>query len=214
MSDIKFIVSKRLGDLSVNDSYEPVWLYTSNNPDFIAGMCAVSIPLLSSLSREGMIYDVVIQGADLSSYRVLNNCPSDMVEELDCFSVVDSNTEMCNILFSLIQDKMGVWVKGGDVRYISYSLYHFRDKEFFHGMNQCANYFNRDFRDFICRQPMTSSDVIQRIDNFTFQGPRLFEVDFISREVDEQEIDDENIQAPYQDVDYYEQEFHHSMSHY
>lgn len=177
-----------------------LWKYESSDIEEIAGMACIALPILKEINKDNYTPVFIKSNTNLKQFRVINNHPSELLEQYNCRDEDSDEFEICNIIFTAVQDNVGIWVNSGSNRDIGYSLYIFKTMSFINGMIKFSELFNDDFRSYVYDVPFTSDGKEYIINNYEFKK-RVHRVIPIDTEVEEDEAGDDNIQNPYADYE-------------
>lgn len=177
-----------------------LWKYESNDLEEIAGMACISLAILKELNKDNYTPVSVKSNTSLKQFRVINNHPSELLEQYDCKDKDSEEFEICNTIFTAVGNNVGIWVNSGSNREIGYSLYVFKTMSFINGMIKFSELFNEDFRSYVYDTPFLADSTEYKIENYEFKK-RVHRVIPIDTEVEEDEAGDDNIQNPYADYD-------------
>lgn len=178
----------------------PVWGYSTDNIEEIAGMAAVSQGILKDINKTQDIPITIKTNANLKEFRRINNHPNDLLNIYNCRDV-DNKHEICDIIFNDIGEDIGIWVDSGNNRISSSSLYKFKTDSFITGMMSFALLFDMDFRVFIYDKPFRADGSDYIYNSYSFDKNYVYKVLPENTEVDEEEAGDDNVQNPYADND-------------
>lgn len=152
----------------------------ARNRDELAGMAAISIPLL----RERRVEGEIEWQTDLTDYLVLENVHVTAIDKLIDFVPFILNTEFIR----------GIFVSSGIPGY--WNLFGFHDKTFLEGMIRVCHTF--DVFDVWCYSPPFNADGESEFTEY-FLNPSIYYINsgYNPHETDIEEAGDENVQDPY-----------------
>lgn len=163
------------------NSKNPIWELYVDDIELLAGMLAGGIGIMDDLNASSNSIEYYIDSdADVSTYRLLNDVPEEMLRSSSVGRLGDN--------------EYGIWLKGSK-RFV-YSLYVLKTNKFFQGIVSICNAFQVDFRNYLYGFPFDKYGNQYALSGYVM-APNLIAVDAPDiDDIEEEEEDDENINQP------------------
>ena len=167
-----------MGKITLYNNDRVVWSYEIGDAEMIAGMAAVSIPMLAKINQREDTEYLIDTDLDLSKFRQVRYSPENKISKI-----------------SKLRFKYGIWLKSIDN--YTYSLYSFNTNKFFQGIISMCVSFKMGFRPYMYGFPFDRNGVPHVLSGYVMNEDWRFGV--VALDSDDKETnrdDDENLLVP------------------